>query len=67
MASLDKTMVTMVNLNGEPVDLGREMTASEAINELRAADCMGSVEGATPTVVDGILSFEFNNGDKGNL
>ncbi|MBE7114632.1 hypothetical protein FT641_20115 [Bacillus paranthracis] len=67
MASLDKTMVTMVNLNGEPVDLGREMTASEAINELRAADCMGSVEGATPIAVDGILSFEFNNGDKGNL
>ncbi|MFV1457193.1 hypothetical protein [Bacillus mycoides] len=65
MASLDKTMVTVVNINGEPVNLGKEMTASDAINELRAADCLGQVEGATPVAVDGVLSFEFDNGDKG--
>ena len=58
-------LVTSVNINGENIDLGGEMTSNEAINQLQNLDLMGSVQGASATVTNGCLSFVYARGDKG--
>lgn len=57
--------VTKVNINGEIMDLGSEMTSEQAMNQMSDLDLMGSVAGATPSVVNGVLNFTYARGDKG--
>lgn len=65
MAEVSEQVVNSVVINGEKIDLGSEMSASEAQNQLEAMGFTDITKGATPVVNGQTLSFQQQNGEKG--
>lgn len=63
----EKTMmVTKVNVGGQEVDLGSEMSVNDAMSMMDNLGMGDYTQGTSPVVHNGTLSFEMVNGEKGN-
>lgn len=58
-------MVSSVTLNGETFDLGETMSMDDAQSRLQAMGFSDQMNGSTPHVNEGTLSFHQENGEKG--
>lgn len=57
--------VTKVVVGGQEVDLGKEHSVGDTVEMLKNMGMENHIEGASPKVVNGVLSFEQTNGEKG--
>jgi len=66
VTTLKEQMVNSVIINGEKISLDTEVTAAEAQRQMEAAGFTDLTQGSTPVVSGQVLSFQQNNGEKGN-